>query len=229
MRDGSANQLSARTPEAKSLSGDILAVTAYGSGFCLDRTYPKDGKSKRTKILEAGIEKKCRYPYALPVGSSRPTPKIKIPTLPAKNAARTGRPRHFKDRTSVAPASPKLLAVDGLLLGYGIQEGEEFVVVFGEHAEEVDSVAELGVGGDDSGLDEKRVGEFQFEFEVGADREWIHALDVASVEAEVGGGEVDGSVAAFGVNFDGQVQFKSRVLAPFDKHGPGSLLHRPLV
>lgn len=57
MRDDSANQLSARTPEAKSLSGDILAVTAYGSGFCPAPAYPTDGKPLRTKILEGCIKK----------------------------------------------------------------------------------------------------------------------------------------------------------------------------
>jgi len=61
MRDGSANQLSARTPEAKSLSGYILAVTACGSGFCPAPAYPKRGKPVRTKILERGIKKNQRF------------------------------------------------------------------------------------------------------------------------------------------------------------------------
>jgi len=58
MRDDSINQLSAQTPGAKSLSADILALTAYGSIFCPTPACPKDGKSLRTKILKDGIKKK---------------------------------------------------------------------------------------------------------------------------------------------------------------------------
>jgi hypothetical protein len=58
MYDDSIKQLSAQTPGAKSLSADILALTAYGSIFCPASAYPKDGKSLRTKILEHGIKKK---------------------------------------------------------------------------------------------------------------------------------------------------------------------------
>jgi hypothetical protein len=65
MRDGSVNQLSARTPEAKSLSGDILAVTAYGSGFCPAPAYAKDGKPVRTKILEGGGKKSFKLVFAV--------------------------------------------------------------------------------------------------------------------------------------------------------------------
>ena len=58
MRDSPANQFSARTPEAKSLSDYILDVTPCSSIFCWDRAYPKAGKRLRTKILESGIKKK---------------------------------------------------------------------------------------------------------------------------------------------------------------------------
>lgn len=115
--------------------------------------------------------------------------------------------------------SPGLFAFGGLWLGLGGEEGGEGFVVFGEHAEELEAVAELGVGGDGFGGDEDRVGELQLEVEVGADGEGIHAFDVASVEAEVGGREVDGSVAALGVNLHGHADLESRMPPPFRRHG----------
>ncbi len=113
-------------------------------------------------------------------------------------------------------------------LGGCFEKDAEFIAVFGEHAYELDAVAELGIAGDDAGEDEKGVFEIgsgelgfelEFEFELGSNREWIHALDVAAAEANVGRDAVDGSIAdrfvELGVNFDGEVQLESRMLAAF--------------
>ena len=113
MRDGSANHSSATKPEAKSLCGHILAVTAYGSGFCPDPAYPKDGKPLRTKILEGGSKKNVDTPSGLSGGF--PT-KVKIPTLAAKNAARMGHPIPSLfpcySFTATAPGSRRVLGLE---------------------------------------------------------------------------------------------------------------------
>ena|ERR1700689_2968205 len=72
MNDSTANQSSARTPQAKSLSADILALTACSSIFYPAPTYPKDGKLVQTKILEAGIKKKLQPVPAVSVFSPVP-------------------------------------------------------------------------------------------------------------------------------------------------------------
>jgi len=64
-----------------------------------------------------------------------------------------------------------------------IQELAERGAIFGEHPDELDAVAELRIAGDNICCNEKRVGGVEFEFEAGARRKGIHALDVASVEA----------------------------------------------
>ncbi len=57
MREGSPNRFATTLPlnalesEAKSLFRNILAISAYGSRFCLHRLIPTLGKSKETKIL----------------------------------------------------------------------------------------------------------------------------------------------------------------------------------
>src|SRR5208337_5423646 len=101
-----------------------------------------------------------------------------------------------------------------LFLGEGLEEGAQFSAVFGQHPDELHAVADLRVRSDHLGLDEQGVLELQSKVEGGADGKWIHAVDVAAAEAEVGGSAPNGGVAAFGVNFDGHAHRESRVLTP---------------
>src|SRR4029077_12557237 len=98
--------------------------------------------------------------------------------------------------------------------------------VLGENSQEVDAVAELRIAGNDLGRYEKRIAGFEFEFKACARGEWVHAFDVASAETQVGGSTVKRGCGAFGVNFDGHVDFESRGLASFDDGQPS--LSRPL-
>ena len=108
------------------------------------------------------------------------------------------------------------------LFGDGVEKINQCPAIFGEHPQELDAITELRVACDDSAGDEKSAAGFKFEIEARACREWVHALDVASTEAQVGGSTVQGSGTAFGVNFDRHVDFVSRGLPPFRDHGPTS-------
>jgi len=112
-------------------------------------------------------------------------------------------------------SDPHLRGSDGLfLLGYGVEEGGEFGTVLGKNFDELNAVADLGIGGDHLAENKQGALELQFEFDGGADGKRIHAFDVATAEADVGGSAADRGVAAFGVNFDGHSHRKSRMLAP---------------
>jgi hypothetical protein len=119
-------------------------------------------------------------------------------------------PPHTKNR------NPHPRDLEGLFsqLGDGVEEGGEFGSVLGENLEELNAVADLGIGGDDLAEDEQRAFELQLEFERGADGERVHAFDVATAEAEVGGSAADRGFAAFGVNLDGNSHRESRMRAP---------------
>jgi hypothetical protein len=73
--------------------------------------------------------------------------------------------------------------VSDVLVGDVIKEFGERGLVFGEHAEKLDAIAELRVAGHDLRADEERVSCVEFNVEACADRKWVHAFDVASVEA----------------------------------------------
>ena len=70
-----------------------------------------------------------------------------------------------------------------VLVGDVIKEFGERGLVFREHAEKLDAIAELRVAGHDLRADEKCVGGVEFDVEARADSKWVHAFDVASVEA----------------------------------------------
>ena len=104
------------------------------------------------------------------------------------------------------------------LLG-GVEEGAEFVDVLGEHAGELDAVADLRVGGDDRGEHEESAINLQLELETRADGEWEDRFNVASPEAEVGRGAADGRVAPFGEELDRDSYFEARVLSAVGVQG----------
>lgn len=96
-----------------------------------------------------------------------------------------------------------------------IEERAERGLVLGKHSKELDTVAELRIASDYRGRDDECSAGFEFEIDACAHWKWVHALDVAAAETQVGGGAMQRRCAAFGVDFDGYTHFESRVIPSF--------------
>lgn len=125
-------------------------------------------------------------------------------------------------RTATQTWGIVLLSVRGeLLFRDCIEELDEYGAILGKHAQELYAVAELRIAGDDCGRDNESAAGFKFEIEIGARRKWVHAFDVASAEAQVGGSAAQRSGAGFSMYLDRDAYFDSLVFATFN-HGPTS-------
>jgi hypothetical protein len=85
---------------------------------------------------------------------------------------------------------------------------------------EHDSVAELGMAGDDLSVkDDGLIVEPEFDLKRGADGEGHHHLDVTTAATEIGGFKAQGDAAALEMEFDLDVDAAARMAAAFVFNG----------
>jgi hypothetical protein len=105
----------------------------------------------------------------------------------------------------IAGTLAQLPGVLGLGLFCRCDEGFQLFDIFSKHRGELDAVADLGVAGDDGGLHQQGAVDLEFEIEERADGKGKDGLDVAAVEAEVGGGAANWKVTALRKDLDGNL------------------------
>ena len=110
-----------------------------------------------------------------------------------------------KNCNLIAGTFAELPGVLGLGLFCRCDEGFQLFDIFRKRPGERDAVADLGAAGDDGGLHQQGAVDLEFEIEEGAEGKGKDGLDVAAVEAEVGGGAANWKVTARGKNLDGNL------------------------